>query len=526
MKKVVIIGAGPAGLTCAYSLLKGNNEIKPVIIEESAFIGGISRTAKFKNNRIDIGGHRFFSKDKRIMDLWQEILPLQSAPAGDDILLNRTHNYNPGNNADPEKTDNVFLIRNRISRIYYRNRFFDYPISLKPQTFINMGLKNTFFAGIDYLKSVVHKLPEDSLENFYINRFGRTLYELFFEDYTEKLWGVHPKNISADWGAQRVKGLSISKVIISAITKPFKKNNKNVETSLIEEFYYPKYGPGQLWEKLSEMCVEKGADLKMHQKVVKVNLDDNKVKSVIIENTDEGSEDFGKTEEIFCDYLVSSMPIKDLANSIEEFPQEEKEIAVNLPYRDFITVGLLLKDLEIKNKTDIKTINNNVPDCWIYIQERNVKLGRLQIFNNWSPYMVDDFKNHIWVGLEYFCNENDDMWNMPPEEFIEFASSELEKIGIIKKENIIDSFTTKVKKAYPAYFGTYKDFDKVKNYLDTINNLYCIGRNGQHRYNNMDHSMLTGIEAGKAIINNSFSKEAIWSVNTEKEYHEIKETGE
>ena len=527
MKNVVIIGAGPAGLTCAYSLLKESKEIKPIIIEESEFIGGISRTEKYKDNRIDIGGHRFFSKDKRVMDLWQEVLPLQSAPAKDDIILNREKSFFKSNNADPEKQDDVFLIRNRISRIYYRNRFFDYPISLKPQTFINMGLKNTFLAGVDYLKSTVKKLPEDSLENFYINRFGRTLYELFFEDYTEKLWGVHPKNISADWGAQRVKGLSITKVILNALKKPFSKNSENIETSLIEEFYYPKFGPGQMWEKLSCVCKEKGAELKTHQKVIKINLDGDRVKSVIIENTDENSSDFKKQEEVFCDYLVSSMPIKDLANSIEEFPEEEKEIAVNLPYRDFITVGLLLKRLEIENKTDIKTINNNVPDCWIYVQERNVKLGRLQIFNNWSPYMVDDFKEHIWVGLEYFCNENDDLWNMSPEKFIEFASNELEKIGVIKKENIIDSFTTKVKKAYPAYFGTYKDFYKVKNYLDTINNLYCVGRNGQHRYNNMDHSMLTGIEASKAIIKNSPDKSDIWNVNTEKEYHEeINEKGE
>ena len=520
MKNVVIIGAGPAGLTCAYSLLKENPEIKPIIIEESEFIGGISRTARFKENRIDIGGHRFFSKNDDVMALWQEILPLQSAPAKDDILLNRTHNYNSTNSANPEETDDVFLIRNRISRIYYRNRFFDYPISLKPQTFINMGFKNTFFAGVDYLKSVVKKLPEDSLENFYINRFGRTLYELFFEDYTEKLWGVHPKNISADWGAQRVKGLSISKVLLNALTKPFKKGSKNVETSLIEEYYYPKYGPGQMWEKLAEICVQKNADLKLNRKVVKINLNENNVKSVIVKNTDEKSDDFGKTEEIVCDYVVSSMPIKDLSEAIEEFPEEEKEIATNLPYRDFITVGLLLKDLEIKNKTDIKTINNNVPDCWIYVQERNVKLGRLQIFNNWSPYMVDDFKNHIWIGLEYFCNENDEMWNMPPEKFIAFASDELEKIGIIKKENILDSFTTRVKKAYPAYFGSYKDFSKVRNYLDTVENLFCIGRNGQHRYNNMDHSMLTGMEAAKSILSGNSDKTSIWNVNTEKQYHE------
>ncbi|MBR2877300.1 MAG: NAD(P)/FAD-dependent oxidoreductase [Clostridia bacterium] len=526
MKKVVIIGAGPAGLTAAYSLLKAEENIEPVIVEESGFIGGISRTARFKDNRIDIGGHRFFSKDKEVMELWKEILPLQSAPAKDDIILNRTHNYSGGDNADPEKDDDVFLIRNRVSRIFYRNRFFDYPVSLRLQTFINLGLKNTFFAGVDYLKSTVKKLPEDSLENFYINRFGRTLYEIFFEDYTEKLWGVHPREIAADWGAQRVKGLSVSKVILSAITKPFKKNGGKTETSLIEEFYYPKFGPGQMWEKLSCMCKEKGAEIKMNSRAVKINLDGDKVKSVTVRNTDEKSGEYGKEEEIPCDYVISSMPIKDLANAIDEFPEKEKKIAVNLPYRDFITVGLLLKELEIKNTTNIKTINNNIPDCWIYIQDRSVKLGRLQIFNNWSPYMVGDFENLTWVGLEYFCNEGDALWNKSPEEFISFASEELEKTGIIKKENIVDSFTTKVKKAYPAYFGTYSEFSEVKNYLDSIKNLYCVGRNGQHRYNNMDHSMLTGIQASKAILRNSSDKTDIWNVNTEKEYHEeIKETG-
>ena len=522
MKNVVIIGAGPAGLTCAYSLLKEAEKIRPIIIEESNFIGGISRTEQYKENRIDIGGHRFFSKDKRVMALWQEILPLQAKPAADDIILNREKNFSKKGDADPEKQDDVLLIRNRISRIYYRNRFFDYPISLKPQTFINLGFRNTFFAGIDYLKSTFKKLPEDNLESFYINRFGKTLYEIFFEDYTEKLWGVHPRNISADWGAQRVKGLSVSKVILSALAKPFRKNNGKVETSLIEEFYYPKSGPGQLWEKMAEKCVENGTELRKNQKAIKINLDGNKVKSVIVENTDKNSADYKKTEEIFCDYLVSSMPINELSSSINEFPEEEKKIAENLPYRDFITVGLLLSKLEIENKTDIKTVNNNVPDCWIYVQDRSVKMCRFQIFNNWSPYMVDDFKKHLWLGLEYVCSENDELWNLSEEEMIDFASSELEKIGVIKKDNIKDSFTTRVKKAYPAYFGTYKDFHKVRAYLDTIENLYCIGRNGQHRYNNMDHSMLTGIEAGEAIIQNNSDKTKIWSVNTEKEYHEEK----
>lgn len=522
MKNVVIIGAGPAGLTAAYTLLKESSEYHPIIVEASEFIGGISRTARYKGNRIDIGGHRFFSKDKEIMKMWMDILPLQGSPSKDDIILGRTHTHSDDPSIDPEKIDDVFLARTRVSRIYFRRRFFDYPISLKPQTFINMGFVNTVKAGFGYLGSVFHKLPETSLENFYINRFGKPLYQMFFEDYTEKLWGVHPSNIAADWGAQRVKGLSVWKVITSALSKPFRKKDSKVETSLIEEFYYPKYGPGQLWEKMADICTEKGAELKMQYEVVKVTSDSGRVTSVTVRNTDKNSPDFGKEEDIACDYLISSMAIKDLVEAIPETPQDIYEIAVQLPYRDFITVGLLLDKLEIKNKTKMKTINDNVPDCWIYIQERNVKLGRLQIFNNWSPYMVDDMNKHIWVGLEYFCNEGDDMWNTPPEEFIQFAAEELEKIGVIKRENIIDSFTTKVKKAYPAYFGTYAQFDKVKDYLDSYENMFCVGRNGQHRYNNMDHSMLTAINAARSIISGSMDKDSVWNVNTEKEYHETK----
>ncbi len=520
MKKVVIIGAGPAGLTAAYSLLKESTEYHPVIIEESELIGGISRTEHYKGNRIDIGGHRFFSKDRDVMKMWMDILPLQGSPSKDDIVLGRTHTHSDNPEIDPEKMDDVFLARTRVSRIYYRRRFFDYPISLKPSTFINMGFVNTMKAGFGYIGSVLHKRPETSLENFYINRFGKPLYQMFFEDYTEKLWGVHPSNIAADWGAQRVKGLSVWKVVTQALSKPFRNKNSKVETSLIEEFYYPKYGPGQLWEKLAQTDCDMGAELLMQRKVVKVNTKDGNIVSVTIKNTDENSAAYGIEEEIMCDYVISSMPIKDLVSAMEDTPKNIRDIALNLPYRDFITVGLLMNKLEIKNKTKMKTINDNVPDCWIYIQERDVKIGRLQIFNNWSPYMVDDMNKHIWVGLEYFCNEGDDMWNMPPEQFIEFAAGELEKIGIIKKENIVDRFTTKVKKAYPAYFGTYARFDEVKKYLDGYTNLFCIGRNGQHRYNNMDHSMLTAMNAAKSIINGSMDKESVWNVNTEKEYHE------
>lgn len=520
MKTVVIIGAGPAGLTAAYTLLKEGKDIHPIILESSDKIGGISRTERYKGNRIDIGGHRFFSKDKEIMKLWQEILPLQGAPSKDDILLGRVPQLSDNPGADPEKTDNVFLSRTRVSRIYFRKRFFDYPISIKPATFINMGFVNTMKSGFGYLASVIHKRPENSLEDFYINRFGKPLYQMFFEDYTTKLWGVSPANIAADWGAQRVKGLSVWKVITTALSKPFRKKEAEVETSLIEQFYYPKYGPGQLWERMAELCCEMGAELRLNSEVTGISAESGKLTAVTTRNSDKSSADFGKEETLSCDYVISSMPVKDLAAALPSVPTNVSEVAQGLPYRDFITVGLLLDKLEISNKTKLKTVNGIVPDCWIYIQERDVKLGRLQIFNNWSPYMVDDVEKHIWVGLEYFCSEGDEMWNTPESDFIAFASEELEKIGIIKRENIIDSYCTKVKKAYPAYFGTYSRFSEVREYLDGFDNLFCVGRNGQHRYNNMDHSMLTAINAARQIISGHIDKEAVWGVNTEKEYHE------
>lgn len=511
MKKVVIIGAGPAGLTAAYTLLKEGKDLSVTILEESGKIGGISRTEKYKGNRIDIGGHRFFSKSSEITKLWNEILKPQGAPAKDDELLGRTHTYT--GTADPEREDDVFLTRTRVSRIYYRHRFFDYPISLKPQTFINMGFGGTVKAGFGYLGSLFHKLPENSLENFYVNRFGRPLYEMFFEDYTEKVWGVHPTKISADWGAQRVKGLSVGAVLKNALTKPFRKKDGKVETSLIEEFYYPKFGPGQLWERMAELDTQMGAELLTDTCVIGVNTDGGRVRSVTVKAEDGESE-------IPCDYLISSMAVKDLINAMPDPPEKIRSIADALPYRDFMTVGLLLKKLELVNKTKMPTVNNNVPDCWIYIQDRGVKLGRLQIFNNWSPYMVDDMNRHVWVGLEYFCNEGDKMWNAPDDKFIKFAIKELASIGVIKPENVVDSYLARVKKAYPAYFGTYAEFEKVRGYLDGFENLFCVGRNGQHRYNNMDHSMMTAIIAARNIISGVTDKSSVWEVNTEKEYHE------
>ena len=517
-KTAVIIGAGPAGLTAALELLR-QTDIKPIVLEESTFVGGISRTVNNGGNRMDIGGHRFFSKSKEVMDWWEAILPIQGAPALDDILLDRDKELQP-EGPDPEKEDRVMLVRDRVSRIFFLRHFFDYPISLKWSTFAGMGLRNTVRVGFGYLKSVIHKLPETSLENFYVNKFGRPLYEMFFEDYTEKVWGVHPSKIGADWGAQRVKGLSVMSILKDVLTKPFRKKSidqQKVETSLIERFIYPKYGPGQLWETVASEIVKAGGELRLSSKVSGIVVKDGKVVAVEVDSPE------GK-ETIEGDYVFSSMPIKDLVKAVKgvEVPREVADVAEGLPYRDFVTVGVLAKKLKITNGTKIKTFEDRVPDTWIYVQERDVKVGRLQIFNNWSPYMVSDYKGTMYVGMEYFCDEGDELWSMSDQDFVEMALDELEKIGVADKKDVLKADRIKVKKAYPAYFGTYSGIAKVREWLDGIPNLYCVGRNGQHRYNNMDHSMLTAMEAVRCVKDNLTTKDNVWEVNTEKEYHESK----
>ena len=515
-KTAIIIGAGPAGLTAAYCLLR-DTDIKPIILEESHEIGGISKTVEFKGNRIDIGGHRFFSKSKEVNDLWHELIPTQGAPSIDDKTLGVQKPLTE-NGPDPEAEDRVLLVRNRISRIFFLRKFFDYPISLKFETFKNMGFRRTMKAGFGYLGAAIHKKPEDSLENFYINRFGRPLYEMFFEDYTTKLWGRHPSQISADWGAQRVKGLSLLGAVWNVLSKPFRSKDK-VETSLIEQYFYPKKGPGQLWEMLADDIRAMGGEIRFGCSVDKINIANGEVASVEAK-TEDGRESF------IGAHFFSTMPVKDLVAGMGDVPPADvREVAAGLPYRDFMTVGLLVNKLKLQNKTKIKTLTGDVPDCWIYIQERDVKIGRLQLFNNWSPYMVADPENTMWIGLEYFCDEGDELWSMSDDDFIKFAVSELVKIDVIEDGAVIDAIRLKVKKAYPAYFDTYARFDTVKDYLSSIPNLWCLGRNGQHRYNNMDHSMLTAIEAVNAIKAGSFDKTAVWNVNTEQEYHEeAKET--
>lgn len=522
-KNILIIGAGPAGLSAAHRLLSNNQNKKNekdtkyniLILEADTQVGGISKTVEHNGYRMDLGGHRFFSKNQEVNDFWNEIMPLQGEPSYDDIINGRKLELNP-NGPNPQLENNVFLKRQRVSRIFYKRKFFDYPVSLKYSTLKNMGFLSTIKVGCGYLKSCVSKKDESNLENFYINRFGKPLYSMFFEDYTEKLWGRHPNNISADWGAQRVKGLSIKALLKNMMPKS-KKKKQEQETSLIEEFIYPKYGPGQFWEKVASEIEEMGGTIKYNCEVIKIIQENGKISTIVFKDEN------GNEKEVHADYFMSSMPLKDLVVNMNDVPQNINNIASKLPYRDFVTVGVLVDQLKLKNNNKkIHTINHLIPDCWLYIQEPDVKMGRVQVFNNWSPYLLHDISN-VWISTEYFCNEGDDFWNMTDEEASDFVIKELIKTGIISDEkDVKDTHRVKVKKAYPAYFDTYSNIDEVINYLNTINNLYCIGRNGQHRYNNMDHSMLTGFYAADDIINNLNNKDKIWNVNAEKEYHESK----
>jgi protoporphyrinogen oxidase len=522
MKKgtAIIIGAGPAGLTAAIELQR-HTDIKPILIEASQEIGGISRTIQYKGNRMDIGGHRFFSKSDRVMRWWLELMPVE-AGAGEDGQL-RYQGEQRGVPAatsapDPDKEDLVMLVRQRKSRIYFLRRFFDYPIKLTADTLKKLGLVRTFFAGTSYLRAaLLPQRKEVSLEDFLINRFGMQLYLTFFKSYTEKVWGVPCNQISAEWGAQRIKGLSLTGVVTHFLKKTFGRKPKDgiaqeeTETSLIEKFLYPKLGPGQLWEHAAGLVVSAGGEVHTGIHIDRINVQGNRVISL------EGVDETGARVTFAGDYFFSTMPVRDLIRAISEpVPAEVTEVSEGLMYRDFITVGLLASKLTV-TEDDGSLLKDN----WIYIQEPDVMVGRLQVFNNWSPWLVGS-KDKVWIGLEYFCNDTDDLWKLSDEEMAKFAISEVAKIGILKAEDVEDSHVVHVPKTYPAYFGSYDRFDVIRNYIDRFENLFLVGRNGMHKYNNQDHSMLTAMTAVENIVNGVTAKDNIWAVNTEMEYHEEK----
>jgi protoporphyrinogen oxidase len=511
-KIAVIAGAGPAGLTAALELLR-RSDITPLVIEADTQVGGICKTINYRGNRMDLGGHRFFSKSDWVMRWWQEILPVaQGLCQSDGAHLIHYQGQSRAlipESLPPISSDAVMLVRQRLSRIFYRRRFFDYPLALNASTVKNLGLVETFKIGLSYgqarLKS---RSPETTLEDFLINRFGTRLYRTFFKDYTEKVWGVPCEQISAEWGAQRIKGLSVAKAIAHAVTSPFRSLSdaaqKGTETSLIERFLYPKFGPGQMWEEVSRRVTALGGTIHLRQRVVAMERAADKIVSV-----DVFDETAGAVRRVPCDYFLSSMPVKDLIAMLKPDDTHVAQIAADLPYRSFMTAGLLLRSMRGRPTPS---------DNWIYIQEPDVRIGRLQIFNNWSPALVADRKT-VWLGLEYFCGQGDDLWVMDDEQFLEFAGGELEKIGLIERKDVIGGTLVRVPNAYPAYFGTYNQFGDLRKYLDSFSNLYPIGRNGMHRYNNQDHSMLTANAAVDAILKRA-PKEKIWNINAEESYHE------
>jgi len=521
-KQAIIIGAGPAGLTAAYEFVTRTG-IVPIVLESSEAMGGISRTIQYKGNRIDIGGHRFFSKSDRVMNWWLQIMPLQSTPGAQAITYQQKTRTVQGtaDGPNPETTDSVMLVRKRKSRIYFLRQFFDYPIKLSAETVSKLGPAKMARIGTSYMWSLLFPVKnEQNLEQFFINRFGRELYLTFFKSYTEKVWGVPCNEISAAWGAQRIKGLSITKTLQHLFKQVMKKSSKtqtdlsqkDVETSLIEQFMYPKHGPGQMWEEVAEKIQARGGQILTSWYVNRILTQGDRVTGVEAVNGKTG-----ETRSFEGDYFFSTMPIRELINALDvKVPAKIQAISDGLVYRDFITVGLLLNNLKIKEAD-----GSPIQDNWIYIQEPDVQVGRLQIFNNWSPYLVAD-PSKVWVGLEYFCYDTDEIWRLTDEKMIELAKHELEKIGIIDALDVIDATVIRVPKTYPAYFGTYDQFDQIQQHVDVYRNLYLVGRNGMHKYNNQDHSMLTAMISVDNIIEGREDKHNIWDVNTEVDYHETK----
>lgn len=516
-------------MTAAYELLD-RTDIVPVVLEKSTYMGGISRTVNYKGNRIDIGGHRFFSKSDRVMQWWFRHLPPEAAASG-AISYRQQQRPLPVSSAENPRgeaaavcvassngSDEVMLVRQRKSRIYFLRKFFEYPIHLSSRTLINLGLVRTTKIGFSYMRALMFPPRRiENLEEFFISRFGRELYRTFFKSYTEKVWGVACHNISAEWGAQRIKGLSITKTITHMLRKVFRREQgiaqKDTETSLIEQFLYPKYGPGQMWEIVARKIEEMGGKIVSDFDVTKLQVENDRIVSL------SGLDSTGTERTFAGDYFFSTMPVKELIRALDiDVPRDVVAVSDNLQYRDFITVGLLLRDLKVKDSDASRKL---IADNWIYIQEPDVLAGRLQIFNNWSPYLVAN-PEHVWVGVEYFCYESDELWNKSDSEMAEFAAQELARIDIINAGDVLDSTVLRMPKTYPAYFGSYSNFGVVRDYVDRFENLFLIGRNGMHKYNNQDHSMLTAMTAVDNIIVGRSDKSNLWELNTEAEYHEEK----
>lgn len=458
MKKIVIIGAGPTGLTAAWQLAHmGTDAYEIVVLEASEYIGGMAKTIVHNGNRLDIGGHRFFSKEKKVLAWW-------------NMIMSEADNQMPS-----------FILRNRVTSIYYQQKFFEYPIKINMENIKKLGLKESILIAGDYLKACVQPLEEVSLENFYINRFGRKLYSMFFEEYTNKLCGVHPTEISPKWGEQRVRGLSIKNMLLQR----FGKKERCPEGLLsADAFYYPKYGPGQLWETAAEQAERMGVRIQKNCQVIGIHQQqDGKIDSVTVKTS------LGE-EQVEGDLFISTMPMRELVAAMKFVPKEIVEVAKKLPYRAFVTMALFVDRVIVEN-----------PNCWIYVQDSSVKVGRVQFCDNWSPFLAKEGESKVAVAMEYFCEEGDDFWNMSEEASLELAVKEAIKLGIFAENvKVFDWHREQIKQAYAGYHGGYRDIDKVRDYLGSIENLFSIGRNGQHEYWNMDRCMLSAWETVEKAI--------------------------
>jgi protoporphyrinogen oxidase len=468
LSHTLIIGAGPAGLTAAYELAKLG--MRSTILEADTQVGGLSRTVTYRGYRFDIGGHRFFSKVRLINELWHEIL-------GQD-----------------------FLVRPRLSRIHYRNRYFDYP--LKPlNALAGLGPVEALLVGLSYARAkVLPEREETNFEQWVSNRFGYRLYEIFFKTYTEKVWGIPCKEIAADWAAQRIKNLSLSEALRNMVFKNNRTKGGEIITTLIDQFHYPQYGPGMMWERCAELVAQRGSQTLSQVRVERIRHRHGRVECVY------GRTASGELIEFAGDHLISTMPVRELINALDPAPPEEVLRAANaLLYRDYLTVVLMVKREHV------------FPDNWIYIHSPEVRLGRIQNYKNWSPYMVPD-PSRTSLGLEYFLWDHDEQWNWPQERLIDLGIRDCTRIGLIEPGEIEDGTVVRMQKAYPVYDQFYQEhLATIRRYLAGMTNLQLIGRNGQHRYNNQDHSMLAGVWAARNLAGANYD---IWSVNVEKEYHE------
>jgi len=484
---VVIIGAGPAGLTAAWELTKAG--MSAVVLEKDAVVGGLARTVNYRGYRFDIGGHRFFTKVRLVDDFWREVL-----------------------------AEDEFLHCERLSRIYYNRKFFYYPLRAANALW-GLGLWNSVLILLSYLKARAFPAKtEDTLEEWVTNRFGQRLYRIFFKTYTEKVWGIPCSEIRAEWAAQRIKGLSLLSAVKNALLPALPQAKGDVIKTLIDAFDYPKHGPGQMWETVTRLLHEHGQEVKLNAGVERLHWRDNRIEAIVVGAStaspaakDSLTANAQLLETIPGSAFISSMPLGELIPKLDPpAPLEVQRAAARLSYRDFLTVALVVNRREL------------FPDNWIYVHDPDVKLGRVQNFKNWSQHMVPD-ENQTCLGLEYFCFEGDQLWTMPDAELIELGKRELQQIGLAEASEIVDGAVVRMPKAYPVYDGVYAEaLDTVRQFLSRFENLQVVGRNGMHKYNNQDHSMLTAMLAVRNILHaqTGEARYDLWQVNAEQEYHE------